>query len=376
MNTRRTLLLGCGALAVGGGAAYATVRDVGSLDDYRAAVALTRATLGTKPDIGELLRYATLAPSGHNTQPWAFRAAGDRIEILPDLTRRTPVVDPDDHHLFVSLGCAAENLALASRAIGRPAEVHFDPSSVGSVVFDFSRGNSIPSPLFDAIPRRQSTRDDYDGKSVSSADLRALVDAAAVPGVDLILITDRPAIDRIGDLVIVGNGAQMGDKAFVGELRKWMRFSPRDALRKGDGLFSATTGNPILPAWLGPTVFDLAFRARTENDKYRRQIASSAGVAVFVAEREDHEHWVQAGRAAQRFALQATALGLKCAFVNQPVEVARLRPELASLVGTPGRRPDLVMRYGHGPALLYSARRPVAGSLSPPDPANQGPRDG
>jgi hypothetical protein len=27
--------------------------------------------------------------------------------ILPDLSRRCPAVDPDDHHLFVSLGCAA-----------------------------------------------------------------------------------------------------------------------------------------------------------------------------------------------------------------------------------------------------------------------------
>ena len=32
-------------------------------------------------------------------------------------------------------------------------------------------------------------------------------------------------------------------------------------------------------------------------------------------------HWIEVGRACQRFALQATALGLKCAFINQPVEV-------------------------------------------------------
>jgi hypothetical protein len=76
----------------------------------------------------------------------------------------------------------------------------------------------------------------------------------------------------------------MSDEAFVRELRSWMRFSPREAIRRGDGLFSATTGNPILPAWLGPTFFDLAFKAREENDKYARQIASSAGIAVFVSE--------------------------------------------------------------------------------------------
>ena len=75
-----------------------------------------------------------------------------------------------------------------------------------------------------------------------------------------------------------------------------------------------------------------------------------------------------AGRACQRFALQATALGIKTAFVNQPVEVARLRPELAALAGLPGRRPDIVMRFGRGPAMPFSARRPVEEVLSPDMP--------
>jgi hypothetical protein len=79
---------------------------------------------------------------------------------------------------------------------------------------------------------------------------------------------------------------------------------------------------------------------------------------------DDREHWVLAGRACQRFALQATALGLKCAFINQSVEVASLRPDLATLVGLPGRRPDIVMRFGYGAALPFSARRPVQAVLA------------
>ena len=63
----------------------------------------------------ELVRCATLAPSGHNTQPWKFHIDRGSISMLPDFNRRTSVVDPDDHHLFVSLGCALENLAQASK---------------------------------------------------------------------------------------------------------------------------------------------------------------------------------------------------------------------------------------------------------------------
>jgi hypothetical protein len=108
----------------------------------------------------------------------------------------------------------------------------------------------------------------------------------------------------------------------------------------------------------------MVFKIDAENDKCAHQIKSSAGVAVFVSERDDKEHWVSAGRACQRFALQATALGIKTAFLNQPVEVARLRPELAALVGLPGRRPDIVMRFGYGPTLPFSARRQVEALLA------------
>ncbi len=103
--------------------------------------------------------------------------------------------------------------------------------------------------------------------------------------------------------------------------------------------------------------------AGSENDKYARHLRSSAGIAVFVAQQAGPGSWVGAGRSCQRFALQATALGLKYAFINQPVEVASLRPELAALAGTPGRRPDILMRFGHGPALPFSARRPVQAVL-------------
>jgi len=54
----------------------------------------------------DLVRQAILAPSSHNTQCWRFRIAEKSITIAPDLTRRCPAVDPDDHHVFVSLGCA------------------------------------------------------------------------------------------------------------------------------------------------------------------------------------------------------------------------------------------------------------------------------
>jgi nitroreductase len=357
---RRQLLAGGGALALAGaGLAASSFLNAGSMSGYAAAAAEMRARLSENPGLEELVRYAALAANGHNTQPWRFHLGGNSIAILPDFKRRTPVVDPDDHHLFASLGCAAENLALAAAASGRPAGLRFDPASDGSVVLELGSGPMERSPLFEAIPQRQSTRAVYDGRPVANAGLEVLTAAARVPGVDVILITDRQKIEQVLDLVVAGNSVQMADAAFVRELKEWIRFNPRQALEFGDGLFSAASGNPTAPAWLGSLMFDLVFSAAAENDKYARQLRSSAGVAIFVSERDDKEHWMRAGRSCQRFALQATALGLKHAFVNQPVEVASLRPRLASLLGMPGRRPDLVMRFGYGPALPFSPRRPV-----------------
>ncbi|MGJ4913102.1 Acg family FMN-binding oxidoreductase [Bradyrhizobium sp. SZCCHNR3003] len=357
MNRRRVLIGGGSALAaaaLGAGSWRAATGTMRAYDDYSARL---RAPLSS--DITDVIRYATLAANSHNTQPWRFRVTRDAIEIMPDPSRRTPVVDPDDHHLFVSLGCAAANLAIAADASGRPGEI----SSDGRMVrYSFTNGTAHDDARLAAIVRRQSTRAEYDGRAVPLGDLAALQAASAMPGVDLAIITAPAAIAAIRDLVVAGNDAQMHDAAFLRELKSWLRFNPRSAMETGDGLFAAASGNPSLPTALGGLAFDQLFNAASENDRYARQISSSAGVAVFTAEQADASHWIRAGQACQRFALEATRLGLKLAFVNQPVEVAALRPELARVVGT-SRRPDLVLRFGYGPALPFAPRRRVADVL-------------
>ena len=123
---RRNILIGGGALVLAGaGAAYASIQQMGSMEAFNASVAATRARLAEVPEMRDLIRYATLGANSHNTQPWRFKVADGSIQILADVKRRIPVVDPDDHHLFASLGCAAENLAIAAGARTRSGEVTF-----------------------------------------------------------------------------------------------------------------------------------------------------------------------------------------------------------------------------------------------------------
>jgi len=327
------------------------------MDDYESAAAALRVPISGDPSPLNLVRFATLAANGHNTQPWLFSVEPSAITILPDLKRQTAVVDPDDHHLYASLGCAAENLSIAAAAHGRPSEMTYQPGGHGAIQVDLGAGSANRSELYEAIPKRQSTRSVYDGRKVPAEDLRKLEAAAATEDVNLTLITDESRMAQVRDFVVAGNSAQMDDPAFVQELKDWIRFNPASALYTRDGLFSACSGNPTIPAWFGRMMFGRFFTKDGENEKYVEHIKSSAGIAIFTGAREDREHWVKVGRSFQRFALQATALGIRHAHINQPIEVPSIRTEFASWLGAPDARPDLVVRFGYAPALPMSMRR-------------------
>jgi len=307
----------------------------------------------------ELVRYATLATNSHNTQPWQFRLAGRAIVVLPDARRRLAAVDPDDHHLFASLGGAVENIAEAARAFGLKAVPAYDPGARGIRV-DLEPGTQARTDLFNAIPHRQSTRAVYDGRAVPPEHLRLLAAAGNGDGVRMLLFTEPRQREAILDYLIAGNTAQMDDAAFVDELKSWIRFSYADATATQDGLFGKCSGTPALPGWVGRPMFDRVFTKTSENQKYVSQLRSSAGVAVFVSDRNEPAGWVAAGRRSQRFALQATALQLRHAYINQPVEVPAVRGQFAAYLGIDASRPDLVMRFGYGPELPQSLRRPMA----------------
>ena len=356
MLSRRGLLISGGSIAVLGGLAYSLWPD---LYEYDEELAQQRKVLASDPELRDFIRYATLAANGHNTQPWKFRIAEDSVSILPDLTRRTEVVDPDDHHLFVSLGCAAENLLISAQTYGRPGDVRVISDENTVIEIALGIGAEQKTPLYDAIPLRQSTRSAFDGRSVPSADLEVLESAAQEDGVSVLLFTEPQHREAVLEFVVEGNSAQMNDPAFVAELRHWIRTSPEQAMASKDGLFSACSGNPVVPGWLGNLAFDLVFKEKSENDKYRDHIRSSAGVAVFVGDEEGPEHWIKVGRSFQRFALQATALGVRNAHINQPIEVPAVRREFVSWLGAGDIRPDLVVRFGYAPPLPMSMRRSV-----------------
>jgi hypothetical protein len=325
--------------------------------DEAAAASRQPGPVGARDD-GELIRLAALAASSHNTQPWRFRVAADVITILPDRSRRCPVVDPDDAHLYKSLGCAAENLVHAASMQGRAADVRYDAAADAVHVTLGEAGTMAPTELSRALTTRQCTKTSYDGSAVDPADLAVLQQAGNGAGVRVLLVSDAERIAAIAHLVEQGNLAQLSDRSFRRELLAWIRFNGRAAVRTRDGLAGRVNRQPPLPTAIGRLLARVLISASRQAAADTTRLRTSAGVAVFLTEGDTREAWLEAGRAYERFSLQADLLGIRTAFINQPIEVAELRSALVTHLGT-ADLPQLMVRFGRGPRMPYSLRRPV-----------------
>ncbi len=310
-------------------------------------------------DTRELIRHAVLAASSHNTQPWKFRVQKDSITILPDFTRRCPAVDPDDSHLFKSLGCAAENIVHAAAAQGFSADVRFDPDQNSVVVSMSADASAQATELYWAITQRQCVKAAFNGKSLEAAQIELLETAGEGRNVRTIILLSQAQKETVIDYVTRGNIDQLTDPVFRKELVSWIRFNPAAAIRAGDGLSGRTSGKPALPTWLAKWMIGLVLTPKGQAETDATNIRSSAGVAVFVSRENDKAAWVEAGRTYQRFALQATALEVRTAFINQPIEVRQLRPKLESWLNLSGEHALLMVRFGLGPMAPFSLRRPL-----------------
>jgi hypothetical protein len=305
----------------------------------------------------ELVRYATLAANGHNTQPWRFAIIENAIEIHPDYVRRLPVVDPNDRELWISLGCALENLIVAARAAGYAPEVTY-PDAADFIHVHLPTDIPQADPLFDAIPLRQNTRSEYDGQPIEHDDLDQVQALPLEPGVALRFVTNQAEQEMVLEYVNQGNLSQYADEAFLAELMHWLRFNKKEALASLDGLYSRCSGNPEVPRWLGQ-MFVAGLTPQQQADADAEKLRSSPGAVVVASESDDRTAWVRTGQVYERMALKMTSLNIKSAFLNQPIEVAEVRGQFQSAIGLGDALPQLLVRFGHAAPMPRSLRRPV-----------------
>ncbi|MCB0054956.1 MAG: twin-arginine translocation signal domain-containing protein [Caldilinea sp.] len=358
--SRRTLLKLSGAAGVAAVGGYALFEGAPWLN-VEPQAELVRRPLAEAPTattaLRELVRFATLAANGHNTQPWLFAIRDSSIEIHPDTSRRLAVVDPDDRELWISLGCALENLRLAAQAAGYLPAITY-PEQADFIRVDLAPDRPQPGALFDAIPRRQSTRCVYDGQPVATTTHDQLQAVELEPGVSVRLISDRTGMETALEYVNQGNLAQYADARFVGELVHWLRFNKREALASLDGLYTRASGNPEVPRWLGQ-FFVTRTKPQQQADADATKLRSSPSAIVIASSTENRAAWVRTGQVYERLALHLAALDIKSALLNQPIEVAGLRTQFQQAMGLGTDQPQLLLRFGYAKAMPRSVRRPV-----------------
>ena len=305
----------------------------------------------------ELIRYATLAASGHNAQPWKFRVSGKFIQIEPDPARRLPAVDPNDRELWISLGCALENLSLAARKVGYEPEISY-PEVDGFIRVKLTVRKSEDNLLFQSIPERQNTRSEYIGQKLSRTEVSQLMSIHTEPNIELHLFESQSDAEKILEYVSQGDHLQFEDKAFVNELIHWIRFDKREALSSMDGLYSLCMGTPQVPRWIGKQVVE-HMSPKKQADTDAKLLRSSAGSIAISSATDSKSAWVRTGQVYQRLALQMTGMNIKSAFVNQPNEVPGIRTQFETALGFGGSKSQLLLRFGFADRMPSSYRRSV-----------------
>ena len=322
----------------------------------------SRISPSLRADYLFMIEQAVKAPSGHNTQPWKFRLFSDHIDILPDFSRALPVVDPDHRELFVSLGCAAENLCIAAAHKGWLGKV--STSTDGIIHVGLSRQEDIEAPHFEQIARRQTNRRCYDGSMIPDHAIALLKKTPVEPGIGIHLFQKgTQAFDDIAALVYEGNRRQMGNPAFKAELRQWMRYNRKHQDETADGLSYAVFGAPNLPRFMAEFIISHSLDAAKQNRTDHRNIASASHFALFTTRDNRLEHWVELGRTLQRFLLTATAAGIAHAYANQPNETPELAERMAQTLGLNGEYPTILIRLGYAKASAYALRRGIEGLI-------------
>lgn len=312
--------------------------------------------------IKKIIEYGTKAPSGHNTQPWKFNTEQNKIQIYPDFNRALPIVDPDNHALYISLGCAAENCVLAANNYGFTTNMDITKSADGTSFIKINmhenKSNQVDG-LFNYIESRQVTRNAYSSSMVSTEDLNQLINSFNFPGIMLRIFSISEDIKKIEPFIIEGSNRQFHNKEFVNELISWIRFSKKEVEYKKDGIWNESMGMPSAGRFVGNIIMKQFVSAKSEAKRWKKQIDSSAGFALFMVEKNDIEHWIYLGRAFQRFGLMATKLGLSHAHVNMPCEEIDVRNKMAASLGLKKYHPLLLIRFGYSKKMPYSYRRPL-----------------
>ncbi|MDD1752028.1 MAG: hypothetical protein LUQ38_02925 [Methanotrichaceae archaeon] len=298
-----------------------------------------------------LLRYAILAPSSHNTQSWRFKVNDSEIKVFADKNRWLSVADADQRELYISVGCALENLLVAAEHFGYGFNVTYFPKNGDEVALvklhpDSSLSVHQDPRLFQSILIRHTNRMPYESKKDLEGALLKLRNYSADHGIQLYSTSDPKIKNAFRDLVVDSDLIQYSDVDYKSELGHWI----------GQGVMGPTGINAII-AQLAVVLLDMG----KDQIKKDADLVNDTPVLGFVISKEnDRESQVRSGQTFERIWLEATALGISIHPMSQALEVPGKKEELTKLITGSDLCLQQAFRLGYAEPLKENTpRRPL-----------------
>ena len=306
------------------------------------------------------LRYAILAPSAQNAQPWRFRVAGGKVEVFADPTRSLPVMDPNQRQLAIGCGAAICNLHIALKRFGFEGELTLLPRP--DCLAEIAPGKHLAPTeevleLFDAIKIRRTNREPFSERPVSFEIADKWRDAAKAHGVRFVRLLPEQK-QRAAELIAEGDRLQLSDKDFRTELAKWTAVSED----RPDGIPVHKKGFGEVSKRAAPLIIRTFDRGDKVAAQEQELATHSPVLAVFATDEDRPESWLNCGIALERVLLIAASHGISASYLNQPLELAVLRPMFAEIIGDE-LYPQLIVRLGFGPGVEPTPRRGLEDTL-------------
>ncbi len=308
---------------------------------------LTGALTGRNLD---LIRWAILAPSTFNTQPWKFRPGPDGIDLYADYTRRLPVADPAGREMLMSIGAALMNLrvAAASRGLGVQAVYNYSGSSEEPLVrvqilpaFTEHDNDQSLGALFPLIERRHTNRKPFLDSRVPSTLLEHIRRLGVQASREVVVSTDGRMNSAVADLIARADQILLNNPAYRREVSAWLDPLPA-AVR------SARTGAMDEQRTAGH--HNSSERHRSDvaavRASYDRNLCLEAPALLAIGGDDVVPDWLAAGEFLERLLLELTKDDLRAGYFNVPVHVPDLRLELQTLLGL-RHVPQLLLRIGY-----------------------------
>ena len=354
-----------GAIVAAAGAVYLR-SDRRSL--VRADLPMAAATPGLQPDEEQILQLASLAPSGHNTQPWFVHPLEPYRWIIGNDRRKwLPAVDPEQRETILSLGAFLQNLEFAAGAFGYAcswtllASTNQDERIMEVQLINAGGGDFT---VIESMRSRRTLRAGFSREALRKVDVAHLV-AGDSDSVHYFAGTSKTA-GIVNEQTIEANRLQAYREPAQRELAESIRFSSADAREQRDGL---TTGSMEIVGAAGwfvrnfygkADVLKAGFRERAIT-QVRAEVAASAGWILITSKDATVASLLETGRRMQRLFLKVRARGLGLHPMTQILEEPATRQTLSTALGL-GDPVQFILRVGYVAAYPppVSLRRPVS----------------